>query len=116
MIVMIERYTGRVKTVSALDMRKHFGELLDEASAGERIVIERAGQPRAALVPLEDLQYLDPDERLASRRAALEEIKRMARMRPFPDDFDATAAVRQVRDARPGHILGVIAEERERRT
>jgi len=42
-----------MKTVSALDVRKHFGQLLDEAAAGERIIIERAGQPRAALVPLD---------------------------------------------------------------
>ena len=40
-----------MKTVSALDVRKRFGQLLDEAAAGERLLIERAGQPIAALVP-----------------------------------------------------------------
>ena len=43
---------ARMKTVTALDVRKHFGRLLDEAGRGERFVIERAGQPIAALVPL----------------------------------------------------------------
>lgn len=91
-----------VRTVSALEVRAHFGRLLDEVAAGERIVIERAGQPRAALVPLDDLRALDPDERLAEQRAALAEIRRMARMRPFPSGFDAVAEVRRLRDARVG--------------
>jgi len=95
-----------MKTVSALDVRKHFGQLLDEAAAGERIIIERAGQPRAALVPLEDLRHVDPDQRLARQKAALEEIKRMARMRPAPPGFDAAAAIRQMRDDRETQIAG----------
>jgi prevent-host-death family protein len=95
-----------MKTVSALDVRKHFGQLLDEAAAGERIIIERAGQPRAALVPLEDLQHVDPDLRLARQKAALEEIRRMARMRPAPPGFDAASAIRQMRDDREAQIAG----------
>ena len=31
-----------MRSVSALDVRKHFGQLLDEAAAGERLIIERA--------------------------------------------------------------------------
>lgn len=89
-----------MKTVSALDLRAHFGRLLDEAAAGERIVIERAGQPRAALVSLDDLRALDPDERLAEQRAALDEIRRMARMRPFPSGFDAVSEIRRLREER----------------
>ena len=97
-----------MKTVSALDVRRHFGQLLDEAAAGERIVIERAGQPRAALVPLEDLRYLDPDERLARRKEALEEIRRMARLRPAPPGFDAAASIRKMRDDREAQIAASI--------
>jgi len=93
-----------MKIVSALDVRKHFGQLLDEAAAGERIVIERAGQPRAALVPLEDLRYLDPDARLARRREALQEIRRMARLRPAPPGFDAAGTIRRMRDDREAQI------------
>lgn len=95
-----------VKTVSALEVRAHFGRMLDEAAAGERIVIERAGQPRAALVSLEDLQALDPDERLAEQRAALDEIRRLARLRPFPAGFDAATAIRRLRDERGARVAG----------
>jgi prevent-host-death family protein len=105
-----------MKTVSALDVRKHFGQLLDEAAAGERIIIERAGQPRAALVPLEDLKHVDPDERRARQKAALREIRRMARLRPAPPDFDAAATIRQMRDERAEHIMAAIAESREKRS
>jgi prevent-host-death family protein len=94
-----------MKTVSALDVRARFGELLDEAAAGERIVIERAGQPRAALVPLEDLRVLDPAVRQARQRAALGEIRRMARLRPFPEGFDAASTIRQMRDERGPHLV-----------
>ena len=98
-----------MKTVTALDVRKHFGQLLDEAAGGERIVIERAGQPRAALVSLEDLRELDPEERLAGQRDALEEIRRMARLRPAPPGVSGAAAVRQMRDEREAHIAGAIS-------
>jgi len=104
-----------MKTVSALDVRKHFGQLLDEAAAGERIIIERAGQPRAALVPLEDLRELDPDERLARQLAALDEIERLAKLNPAPPDFDAGEAIRKMRDERTAHISRVIVEGRRRR-
>jgi prevent-host-death family protein len=103
-----------VKTVSALDMRKNFGQLLDEAAAGERIIIERAGQPLAVLVPMEDLDLVDPARRLAQRREALDELIRMARRRPFPHGIGARA-VRESRDEREAHIAAVIAENRRHR-
>ena len=103
-----------MKTVSALEVRKHFGELLDEAAAGERIVIERAGEPRAALVPLSDLEHVDPERQLARRKAALAELMRMARRRPAPPGFDAAKTIRELRDEREAHIATVIAESRRR--
>jgi prevent-host-death family protein len=104
-----------VKTVSALDVRKHFGQLLDEAAAGERIIIERAGQPRAALVPLKDLREVDPDARLARQLTALDEIERLARLKPFPDGFDAVAAVREMRADRTAQVMRAVAGGRDRR-
>src|SRR3989337_2210436 len=55
-----------MRTVTALDVRRRFGQIIDQAAAGERIVIERAGQPVAALVPLADLARVDPDRRRAA--------------------------------------------------
>jgi prevent-host-death family protein len=90
-----------MKTVTALDVRKHFGQLLDEASRGERIVIERAGQPIAALVPLSDLAAVDPEQKRAQRLAALEEMRRLAREfagEPGRQPFDAVEFIRRDRD------------------
>jgi prevent-host-death family protein len=104
-----------MKTVSALEMRQHFGELLDEAAAGEHIVIERAGQPRAVVIPLDDYREIDPDAQLARKKEALEDIKRMARLRPFPKDLDSAAMIRKMRDDRTEQIARAIFESREER-
>jgi prevent-host-death family protein len=107
-----------MKTVTALDVRRHFGQLLDEAGRGERIVIERAGQPIAALVPLSDLAAVDPDQRRARRLAALEEMRRLAReiaAQPGGEGFDATEFIRRDRDSRAAHILNAIAESKRQR-
>jgi prevent-host-death family protein len=89
-----------MRTATALDVRRRFGQILDEAAAGERIVIERAGQPVAALVPLADLEVVDPERRRARRLAAIDDIERLARRRPFPARFDPVAAIRAGRAGR----------------
>jgi prevent-host-death family protein len=66
-----------MRTVSALDLRRHFGRILDETAAGERIVIERAGEPIAALVPLQDLDLLDPERVKRRRLEAIDELGRL---------------------------------------
>ena len=43
-----------MRTVTAMDMRKRLGEILDAASAGERILIERDHKPLAYLVSVEE--------------------------------------------------------------
>lgn len=93
-----------MRTVSALDVRRRFGEIVDQAAAGERIVIERAGQPIAALVPLADLELVDPERRTAARLAAIDEIERIARRRPFPVDLDVERLVREQRTEREAQI------------
>ena len=75
-----------------MDMRKRLGEILDAASAGERILIERDHRPLAYLVSVEDGQRLDPDvEALVARRiVALDRLaelgRRMRERYPEPDD------------------------------
>ena len=86
-----------MRVVTALDVRRRFGQIIDEAAAGERIVIERAGQPVAALVPLADLALMDPDRQRASRLAAIEDVRQLARRRPFAPGFDPVTSVRESR-------------------
>lgn len=59
-----------------MDLRKRLGEVLDAASAGERILIERDHRPLAYLVSVEDGQRLDGDreQRIAHRLAALDRL------------------------------------------
>jgi antitoxin (DNA-binding transcriptional repressor) of toxin-antitoxin stability system len=66
-----------MRTISALEVRAKFGQVLDEAAAGERFVVERGGHAVAAIVPLRDLDAVDPDKVRAQRRAALEDLRRM---------------------------------------
>ena len=88
-----------MRTVSALDVRAKFGQILDEAAAGERFVVERAGVPVAAIVPLTDVQPDDPDAVIARRFAAVARIREYgARYRKLHGPVDAEAEVRYERD------------------
>jgi len=75
-----------------MDMRKRLGEILDAASAGERILIERDRRPLAYLISVEDAARLDPDreELLARRIAAMDRLmalgEEMRKTYPDPDD------------------------------
>lgn len=93
-----------MRTVSALDVRRRFGEIVDQAAAGERIIIERAGQPIAALVPLADLELVDPERRKAARLAAIDEIERIARRRPFALNLDVEQLIHDQRIEREAQI------------
>jgi prevent-host-death family protein len=101
-----------MRTVSALDVRKHFGRLLDEAAAGERLVIERAGQPVAALVPLSDLPEAR-EQRVARRLAVLDEISRSGPR--LPAGFDVVQAIREMRDQRDEEIVRAVVRGRRAR-
>ena len=77
-----------MRTVTPLDLRRQLGRILDDASAGERFLIERDRRPLAMLVSVEDGRRLDDDA--AGRReralAALDRLeehgRRMARTHP----------------------------------
>jgi prevent-host-death family protein len=88
-----------MRTITALDVRARFGQVLDEAAAGERFIVERAGQPVAAIVPLSDLDAVDPDRIRARRMAAVDELVRQGRRnRELYGPVAAAALIREERD------------------
>ena len=73
-------------SIPSSEGRARFSELLNQASRGERITIIRNGKAVAALVPIEDAEYLERlederDAKLALRR--LEEIEAGAATTPW---------------------------------
>ena len=90
-----------------MDLRRRLGEVLDAASAGERILIERDRRPLAYIVSVEEGERLDSesDELVARRLAALDDLADFAqRMRekygPPADGMSAAEFVRWDRDHR----------------
>jgi prevent-host-death family protein len=118
-----------MRTVSAMDLRKKLGEILDAASAGEQILIERDQKPLAYLVSVEDGQRLDPDreERIKGRLAALDALVEMGkayrREHPWREgDMTSAEWIRWDRDHRDeekferifGHPISDVDAEREK--
>ncbi len=69
-----------MSTVNIHDAKTHFSRLVDQAAAGEEIVIAKAGKPVARLMPLARPQR-------AKRRLGLAKGKL-----GVPDDFDRMCA------------------------
>jgi prevent-host-death family protein len=103
-----------MRTVSALDVRRRFGQLVDEAAAGERLIIERAGLPVAAIVPLSDLPAFDREARIQRRREAIDDIVRLARQRPVGGSVDSAALIRAQRAERDRQIVDAVSSEKRR--
>jgi antitoxin (DNA-binding transcriptional repressor) of toxin-antitoxin stability system len=90
-----------------MDLRRRLGEILDAASAGETILIERDRKPLAFLVSYEvggDLVTRD-DEKVARQLQALDELVEMGRAwrrehPPEPGDPTAAEWIRWDRDHR----------------
>lgn len=91
-----------MKTISALEVRARFGQVLDEAAAGERFIVERAGTPVAAIVPLRDLEAGAPEAVRLRRLDAVDRLRRLGeRTRRAGGSTDGAVAIRQERDG--GH-------------
>ena len=57
---------SRSKKINAMKARQNFGQLLEEVYyRGEQFVIERAGKPMAAVVPLSVLEQWQKDSSAA---------------------------------------------------
>jgi antitoxin (DNA-binding transcriptional repressor) of toxin-antitoxin stability system len=93
-----------MRTITPLDLRRSLGRILDEASAGQRFVIERDHRPLAVLVSIEDANHLEADvqARLARMDAAIEHLGDIGdRLRErAPEAPDAATAIRLERDER----------------
>lgn len=94
-----------MRVVTPTDLRKRLGEILDAASAGERILIERDHRPLAVLVSVEAGQRLDEaaEELMARQLDALDRLQELAerikRDYPRPPGMpDAATSVRMDRD------------------
>ncbi|MBI3987001.1 MAG: type II toxin-antitoxin system Phd/YefM family antitoxin [Lentisphaerae bacterium] len=65
-----------MKTVSAMDVRRHFGALLNEVGLkSERVLIERGGKPVAMLTPLDP-----PADRAHERKRRQSALARLCGM------------------------------------
>jgi antitoxin (DNA-binding transcriptional repressor) of toxin-antitoxin stability system len=100
-----------MRTITPLDLRRSLGRILDEASAGQRFLIERDHRPMAVLVPVEEGRRLEDDveARLARFDAAIERLAAIgdrARL-DNPDLPDAATAVRMDRDERDAKDRGL---------
>jgi len=64
-----------MRTITATELRQKLGEILDAASAGEKILIERDHRPLAYLVSVEDVRTLEAeDEQIKRELAALDAL------------------------------------------
>ena len=96
-----------MRTITATELRQRLGEILDAASAGETILIERDHRPLAYLVSFEDGDRLvgRDEDKIARQLQALDELvtfsEEWRRERgPDPDAMGAAEWVRWDRDHR----------------
>ncbi len=67
-----------MQTVNVHAAKTHFSRLVDQAAAGEEIIIAKAGKPVAKLVPLTPLE-----------RRPKRQLGALAGVAVIPPDFDA---------------------------
>src|SRR5215831_3177268 len=91
------RSPSMIKKVNALKARQNFGQMLEEVYyKGDQFVIERAGKPMAAVVPLWQLEAWQ--QRREQFFAAVEDVhKRNRRVKPEVIEQEVNEAVRAVR-------------------
>lgn len=84
------------KTVAAYDARRNFGKVLQDVLAhGDRYVVERHGEPVAAVVPIEVYEQWK-----AARNAFFDRIREVAERANVPADEAEELADEAVKAAR----------------
>ncbi len=92
-----------MKTVTALDLRKKLGSVLDDVSKkGEQVMISRANKPLAVLIPLDEYEEKVLNK---NRERKLEEIStKMDRWKKRhlkeTASIDIVKVIREVREGR----------------
>lgn len=100
------------RRITATAARVRFGEVMRRvAKEGERIIVERAGQPQVVILSVADYEWLKAAQRPESWRAALERaIQAGVRIRVRREGKPLTPAdeiIRQVREERDAPIAGL---------
>jgi antitoxin (DNA-binding transcriptional repressor) of toxin-antitoxin stability system len=112
-----------MRVVTPTDMRKRLGEILDAASAGERILIERDHKPIAWLVSPEDGRTFDEEKRAKIERslAALDRLREFsiemaAKYPPPADGLTEAEWIQAERERRMDRIDGLPHPAEEKST
>lgn len=99
------------RIVSATEARVHFGELLDAVEHGQTVIVQRGGEPKAAVVPVAELERVRASSRekwvhaqamLAEYHEKLIAEGAVERLR----GFDVEEAIRFGRDDRDERLHG----------
>jgi len=78
-----------MKTMSAMEVRKHFGAVMDEVRMkSETIILERAGKPIAMIEPFRGGAEKAGSSRKRERLDALDHLKGLGAGAPRSDDLD----------------------------
>ena len=103
-----------MRVVTPTDMRKRLGEILDAASAGERILVERDHRPIAWLISPEDGRRFDEEQAASVARSlgALDRLEalsfRLAADHSAPDDGLTVAEwIQEERERRMDRVDGL---------
>ncbi|MDP9368815.1 MAG: type II toxin-antitoxin system Phd/YefM family antitoxin [Chloroflexota bacterium] len=97
------------RTVSATEVRVHFGELMRRVVEGqEPVVVERGGKPQVVVVSVEEYERLrgeriEREDWWERARRSRERVARELNGRPFPD---ITELIHEMREERDAQILG----------
>lgn len=79
-----------MKTMSAMEVRKHFGAVMDEVRLkSETIVLERAGKPIAMIEPYREEATKDDEAQKRTRLDALTHLAGLDADAPRAEDLDA---------------------------
>ena len=90
------------KTISALDARRRLGELLEEVYyKGNQFIVERAGKPMAAVVPIK--HYRQWRKKRDELFAVIDEVRQRNQDTPSEEiEAKVAEAVREAREDRRG--------------